>query len=139
MKTILVVFMLTISLQATFAQEKLKCFWSLYHEVHVANNLPPNSSPMTVHCFSGDDDLGSHELAVGQEFNWHFCDHFLARTLFVCHLWWDTKQLGFEAYKGTWKKPATSTFHLWAAKSDGIYYNEDKNNQTSLTKKFDWQ
>ncbi|KAI3470517.1 hypothetical protein Pfo_027180 [Paulownia fortunei] len=114
-----------------------KCFLTHKIEVHVINNLPSNSAPLTLHCASGDNDLGHHTLAVNQDFNWSFCENiYYPNTLFFCHLWWGSKQRAFEVFNSKWVQP-DSTQHYWLAKSDGIYFSYSNSPQT-FTKRYDW-
>lgn len=65
----------------------------------VINRLGPNSS-LTVHCQSGDDDLGVHVLLFNEFFEWTFKPNALVfATLFFCKIQWNDKLLSFDAYK----------------------------------------
>ncbi|CAI9759773.1 unnamed protein product [Fraxinus pennsylvanica] len=65
------------------ANLKLKCHITKKCEVHTVNNLPRT---LTLHCASGDDDLGFHNLTINNDFHGKFCESYLGVTLFFCHL-----------------------------------------------------
>ncbi|KAI3470479.1 hypothetical protein Pfo_027142 [Paulownia fortunei] len=121
--------------------QALACFFnSIYKfEVHVVNNLPPNTEPLLLHCASKDDDLGNHTLTLNQDFHFQFCLKPLF-TLFFCRLRWGKKNKSFDVFNARWVPVIPCTHHqcYWAAKSDGIYfsgsYPPDK-----LVKKYDWE
>lgn len=66
----------------------LICLYTLvcdgYSESHVtvANTIVGN--PITVHCYSGDNDLGYHRLAYLQPFSWSFRYSLIGNTKFIC-------------------------------------------------------
>ncbi|GFP88800.1 hypothetical protein PHJA_001023700 [Phtheirospermum japonicum] len=75
---------------------------------------------MRVHCASGDDELGYHNLSVYQEFSWKFCN--APTTLFFCHLWWGKKQRAFDVYTAKFRPYSD---YYWIARSDAIYLSHD--------------
>ncbi|KAL3649949.1 hypothetical protein CASFOL_006352 [Castilleja foliolosa] len=86
---------------------------------------------MTIHCASGDRELGFHTLAVNEQFQWDLCAR--ARTKYFCHFWWGSKQKAFDVFTAGffyYKK------YVWAAKEDGIYSTHE--DFDPLTKKFNW-
>lgn len=105
------------------------------HRIHVVSNLPPDTKPLELHCYSGDDDLGFHTLYPNQEYAWHFCLNFFTNTLFICHLWWEAKDKSFEAFHQKIGYPKDQSW--WVARSDGIYFS-DENHPTKVFKKYDW-
>ncbi|XP_047965473.1 S-protein homolog 2-like [Salvia hispanica] len=50
--------------------------------VSVVNEIAGET--ITVHCYSGDDDLGYHQLATGQDLSWSFHYSVLGNTKFIC-------------------------------------------------------
>ncbi|KAL8052104.1 hypothetical protein ABFS82_06G188600 [Erythranthe guttata] len=137
MKTLLLVFIATSFFSQAFAQEKRKCIFSPKITIKVLNNLPQGSGSLQMHCASKDDDLGNRTLAVGDEFDWTFCDHFLSKTLFFCHLWWGARQKAFDVYDKDLSQGKRHEFYLWAAQSDGIYLGTSDSTQ-SLVKVYSW-
>ncbi|KAI5678833.1 hypothetical protein M9H77_09783 [Catharanthus roseus] len=98
------------------------------YTVHVINNLPSNQFLLKIHCASGDDDLGFHDLSVNQDFNWTFNMNIFGTTLFFCHFWWSNKDKAFEVFNhdiGT-KNCATNCY--WLVREDGFYFTDDINN-----------
>lgn len=68
-------------------------------EVYIGNNLPPDSpNPLTIHCYSKDDDLGHHTLKAGQFFKWDFFMNFFSNTLYSCSFVWGSKKTSFEVF-----------------------------------------
>lgn len=47
-------------------------------------NLLPNGDDLTVHCRSGDDDLGVHIVSPNVDYKWRFHRNFWGTTLFWC-------------------------------------------------------
>ncbi|KAK6156327.1 hypothetical protein DH2020_010575 [Rehmannia glutinosa] len=138
----LIFFTITILLHVS-ALEKRKCFLSSKFQVRVANNLPPYTEPIYLHCASGDDDLGRHKLERNQEFHWSFCERVIGgTTLFFCHIWWITrdgsKEKAFDAFYAKWAERCDTGMCFWVARSDGIYFTKD-NSKNSLTKMFNWE
>ena len=132
----LVVFVIAIILQP-FASHG--CYLELREDnwVRIVNLLPKNSKPLRLHCAAGDDDLGFHNIIVGQEFKWNFCPNIFGTTLYFCHFWWDTKQIAFDVYKSE-DPNITKSFNVFAMKSDGIYLAHD-NSESSLKKYISWR
>lgn len=57
------------------------------HEVNVTvkNALGPDLV-VQAHCFSSEDDIGTHTLVNGQTFQWHFRPNIWGSTKYECHL-----------------------------------------------------
>ncbi|KAJ4827663.1 hypothetical protein Tsubulata_017671 [Turnera subulata] len=51
--------------------------------VSIANTLE-DKSDFTIHCKSGDDDLGVHVIKVGGKYEWSFRVNFWGTTLYFC-------------------------------------------------------
>ncbi|PIN24458.1 hypothetical protein CDL12_02809 [Handroanthus impetiginosus] len=130
MKILLLFLLLIPNHLLSFSYEKKRC-WTQKYEVHIVNSLPQNSPTLRLHCASGNDDLGYHDLLVNQDFQWSFCDKFFGGTLFFCHLWWGSKNKGFEVFNTHWEGRCRNYICDWVAKSDGIYFNREK--------LYDWQ
>lgn len=92
---------------------------------------------MKLQCASVDDDLGYHNLTVGEDFNWSFCENIFVNTLFFCHIWWGKKERAFEIFKST-HTDKHNRLQLWVAKSDSIYYSNENSTQ-SLMKVYQWE
>lgn len=58
------------------------CF-TIKYDVYIRYSLPAGSPPLNVHCFSGDDSLGYHDLTQNAEYHFDFCENDLA-SMFVC-------------------------------------------------------
>ncbi|KAB2599913.1 hypothetical protein D8674_010184 [Pyrus ussuriensis x Pyrus communis] len=57
------------------------------------NNTLENNQELTVHCKSGDDDLGPHNLLPKNTYEFSFKRNFLQpRTLFFCTFQWPEDQ-----------------------------------------------
>ncbi|KAI5650392.1 hypothetical protein M9H77_36397 [Catharanthus roseus] len=83
---------------ACFAQHS-KVFAILEsYDGYIANNLPDNSQALKIHIFSGDDDLGFHNLKVNEFFTWQFQMNFFGNTKFYGHFWWGNKERGFAVF-----------------------------------------
>ncbi|AES75124.1 putative plant self-incompatibility S1 [Medicago truncatula] len=67
------------------------------HQVNVHNTLEGNLD-MTLHCQSGDDDLGVHLLDPYEHFGWHFNISLFYTTLFYCSVKWNDELHHFDAF-----------------------------------------
>lgn len=133
-KTYLVVYVIPIILQSFAAQG---CFLrKTDNRVRIINSLPEKSKPLTLHCASGDDDLGFHKITVGENYSWKFCPNISGSTLFFCHFWWNSKQVAFDVYKVRSYK-LNHTLNVFVVKSDGIYLAHDDPG-SSLKKYASW-
>lgn len=145
MKVLVFIFIVVGISHTTLALEKKKCFITKYYEVHVINDLPsntraPNSSlPLRLHCASGDDDLGYHNLPTHGDYHWGFCDNYWETTLFFCHLWWgNTIQRAFDVFNFDTKQYCNLTCN-WIAKHDAIYFSGHRDPRQGLVKKYYWE
>lgn len=108
-----------------------QCFQpSMKFHVHIANKLPKNSNPLTVHCESKDDDLGYETLLVNQEMKWDFCDDPKHNTIFQCLFWWDKAIAAFHVFDETKEMKRNCNNKIggqgkrtcyWEAREDGFY------------------
>ncbi|KAL1557571.1 hypothetical protein AAHA92_08131 [Salvia divinorum] len=123
LKIYLVVFVIANILQPFVVHG---CFLGVKRRhVHVLNLLPNNSPPLTVHCNSRDDDFGFHNITKGEDYQWSFCPNVLGSTQFFCRFWWAPKQFSLYVYKDD-QSPLRRSLNVWAAKSDGIYFANDR-------------
>ncbi|KAL6578162.1 hypothetical protein OROMI_010490 [Orobanche minor] len=109
------------SSSSLFFQEKRFCFFTHKFVVRVINELPEDSPFLKLHCASGDDDLGYHDLPVNQVFGWSFCSKLVGDSLFFCHLWWGSRNRAFVALNTSWCDRCSKC--NYTAKTDGIYLN----------------
>lgn len=109
-------------LQATALQPS-NCFLDNKYAVYIVSNLPPNTPPLKVHCFSKDDDLGYHNLTQNVEYRFAFCEKAFS-TMFACHFWWNGHDKGFRAYDANWdyNRCRSAGICYYVAKSDGFYF-----------------
>ncbi|KAK6144731.1 hypothetical protein DH2020_021551 [Rehmannia glutinosa] len=108
------------------------CFLTPKVVVHVANNLPPNSAPLLLHCSSKDDDLGIHTLAINQEFNWSFCENITKSTLFQCTLRAGQSEKSFDAYEAGKREKCNHNQCHWVAKDDASSSPKDLDDDGAL-------
>ncbi|MCL7038261.1 hypothetical protein MKW94_023373 [Papaver nudicaule] len=101
------------------------------HTVTVENDIDPNV-PLTIHCWSSEDDLGEHTLNYKQQFSWRFRINFFGSTTFVCDLSWQDPAKGYQsnsihftAYnaKRDMKKHCLIDC-MWSVRRDGGYYGD---------------
>ncbi|OIT06269.1 hypothetical protein A4A49_61566 [Nicotiana attenuata] len=119
-KTIFIVFLLSFHLtESRFFYPKFL--------VSILNSLPNNDIPLTVHCQSKDNNLGYHNITIGQRYSWKFHENLKWSTLFFCHFWWYPKQTSFDVfnngYKCIKKGPVDTQDCYWEVKSDGFSLN----------------
>ncbi|CAI0396695.1 unnamed protein product [Linum tenue] len=87
--------------------------------VYIENSLP--TSEVTARCQSRDDDIGRHDIAVGDSISWGFGDNGWSETLFWCDLnATDYGVLSFDAYKG--HEAGVLYYHyVWFVEEDGVH------------------
>ncbi|KAL9165368.1 hypothetical protein ABFS82_06G166600 [Erythranthe guttata] len=107
---------------ACLFQEGKSCF--IFPRIHVSivNKLPANSEPLSVHCRSGDDDLGYHTLAVNQDFHFSFCVIPLL-TIFYCDLKWETKMVSGDVFNAAFPNPCVDGTCVYETSENGVYIN----------------
>ena len=95
--------------------------------ISIINDLQPDKSNLTVHCKSGDDDLGTHALVFNQSFEWSFRPNVLGTTLFFCGLGWRDAFGVFDMYRYKRdKKRGCKHYCYWEVAVDEIYgFNDD--------------
>ncbi|KAI5648336.1 hypothetical protein M9H77_34341 [Catharanthus roseus] len=95
-----------------------------YH-VYISNGLPVNSQDLQIHVFSGDNDLGYHNLKVNEIFSWEFEMNLFQNTKFYSHFSWGDKERSFAVFdKHIAPKcgPYDEDTCFWIAKEDGFYF-----------------
>lgn len=96
---------------------------------------------LAIRCKSKNDNLGDHDLRVGQSKEFRFNDNVWLTTLFWCNMWqapsYRVHQV-FDAYRSQWKRFLDPTY-FWIAREDGIYFREDDPyGYKPPVKKHDW-
>ncbi|KAL7177467.1 hypothetical protein ACSBR2_030764 [Camellia fascicularis] len=103
--------------------------------------VPNNPEPLTLRCQSRDDDLGTHILNFGEDFQWSFRINVFYTTSFFCHFWWGSKQQSFDVFfyytLGDYCKSPTGIYTCyWRVRTDGFYIANGNN--ATLFKLHDW-
>lgn len=88
--------------------------------IHIVNGLPANSPTLTIHCASGDDDLGYHDLPIYGDFNFSFRENIWGRTLYFCHFWCGSKDKSFVVFFDSDGSTPSGPFY-YLVKDDGFY------------------
>lgn len=65
--------------------------------VRIINNIG-NGSQLNFHCKSHDDDLGQHQLAPNEFWEFSFRPNFMGGTLYFCRFWWKAGDEWFDIY-----------------------------------------
>ncbi|KAI4294806.1 hypothetical protein MLD38_037813 [Melastoma candidum] len=89
------------------------------------NNAIPEAPQLTVHCRSGDDDLGYHVLSLTDSYDFHFKPNFWGRTLFYCQFNWLNESRYFDIYIQKRDYSRCSALCIWWIKSEGPCYGVD--------------
>lgn len=101
-------------------------YWDTIH-VEIVNYLDPPSD-VIIHCKSGDDDLGIHELPRNGTFGFHFKPAVFTGTLFDCSFVWPLHIEWFDIYVHLRDECDHCT---WRIKATGPCMYQD------MTKRFD--
>ncbi|XAR60197.1 hypothetical protein NMG60_11033459 [Bertholletia excelsa] len=96
--------------------------------VEVMNRLG-GGRRLSIHCRSGDDDLGYHSLEEEREMAWSFSPNIWATTLFYCEVRWDgcgSDWKSFDAYDEQRDYWRCSSRCLWMINKEGSLYGYDE-------------
>ncbi|KAL3520643.1 hypothetical protein ACH5RR_018792 [Cinchona calisaya] len=131
--------LLSLSLLYSVKAKEVSAWGDKYH-VHIVNGLPDNTNLLTIHVFSGDDDLGFHDLHVNDDYEWHFRTVLPGVTEFFGHFWWAGKEGGFSVYNDDLAYDHCQTYVCyWLVKPDGFYIaNKTNPNDLELSKLYLW-
>lgn len=77
------------------------------HKIHEGN------LDLTVHCKSGDDDLGKHVLRHGQSYGFNFGNSIFKSTLFFCGFTWSGKLHYFDIFKDDNRRTSDCNLCEW--------------------------
>ncbi|KAG5588382.1 hypothetical protein H5410_048816 [Solanum commersonii] len=117
------------------------------YEVHILNNLPPNTPMLQLHCASADDDFGHQYPDLGKDYSWSFKNNLVGSTLYFCHFWWGFKENVFDVFNdahycihgGDKFVPYDTTKCIYGVQEDGFYFGtENFMGKQNLTKYADW-
>ncbi|KAF5778466.1 putative plant self-incompatibility S1 [Helianthus annuus] len=102
----------------------MSCFLTIPWFVDIRNGIP--NSTISVHVKSGDDDLGVHDIAYDNSYNFHFCDNVIHSTLYWADISYGSKFVHFNVVDAKVKKIITWTIFMkshayWLMKEDGYY------------------
>ncbi|KAG5588364.1 hypothetical protein H5410_048798 [Solanum commersonii] len=96
-------------------------------QVHIINKLPEQSIlSLQIHCESGDDDLGIHNLAIDEDYSWRFCEAFSEHTLYFCRFRWGIKYKRIDVFNDAYtclhglKFPNLLNYCKWESKDDDL-------------------
>ncbi|EXB54797.1 hypothetical protein L484_019929 [Morus notabilis] len=94
--------------------------------VRIYNNLE-DGTQLSVHCKSKDDDLGPHNLANSQSYDWKFRVNYMGTTLFFCGLTSLEATGTFTIFDAERDEARCQTNCNWRVKRDGVHgYTEAK-------------
>ncbi|KAL1531516.1 hypothetical protein AAHA92_31646 [Salvia divinorum] len=85
--------------------------------VAVVNQAPGRA--ITVHCFSGDNDLGFHQLAYGESFSWSFRYSVIGNTKFICTINTQFGSGSYVAYTEGFIVDKCGLNCVWIVRQDG--------------------
>ncbi|KAL3752828.1 hypothetical protein ACJRO7_000257 [Eucalyptus globulus] len=81
-------------------------------------NRVPGQVNLTIHCKSGDEDLGSHVLAPEGHWGFQFRPNFWKTTLYFCSFQWPGNFHYFDIYKKAKSRPGCHDC-FWNVGPDG--------------------
>ncbi|KAF5735404.1 hypothetical protein HS088_TW15G00906 [Tripterygium wilfordii] len=93
--------LLLVSISISFCISVCDAFWPVKTHVHVNNRLDDPKENFNIHCLSGDDDLGEHQVTHQQDYHFAFTPNFIGTTLFHCTFSWPGQFHKFDIYKAT--------------------------------------
>ncbi|XP_047965474.1 S-protein homolog 2-like [Salvia hispanica] len=92
---------------------------AVYKKTTVGIVNQATGNPITVHCYSGDDDLGFKKLAFGESFAWSFRYSVLGNTRYICTINTDFGSGSYVAYKEGFIVDTCGLNCVWIVKQDG--------------------
>ncbi|KAL4032857.1 hypothetical protein IC575_005940 [Cucumis melo] len=87
--------------------------------VNITNALT-SKDQLTVHCKSGDDDLGVHQLQPLGGYAFTFRPNFIGTTLFYCTFHWPGWSHSFDIYKDSRDRNRCNGLCLWIVGEQGV-------------------
>uniref|UniRef100_A0A9I9E860 S-protein homolog n=1 Tax=Cucumis melo TaxID=3656 RepID=A0A9I9E860_CUCME len=87
--------------------------------VNITNALT-SKDQLTVHCKSGDDDLGVHQLQPLGGYAFTFRPNFIGTTLFYCTFQWPGWSHSFDIYKDSRDRNRCNGLCLWIVGEQGV-------------------
>lgn len=93
------------------------CDASPTNHVTVANVIP--GSTIRVHCYSGDDDLGFHQLGYLEPLSWSFHHSALGNTKFFCTITTNNDSGNYCVYKDKYMAERCGLDCVWQVRADG--------------------
>ncbi|KAE8697888.1 putative Leucine-rich repeat receptor-like protein kinase family protein [Hibiscus syriacus] len=113
--------------------------YHIYVTNHVPDDFPPGTPSLSVHCKSGDKDIGEQWLLPHEDYTFDTKIINLTRTtLFFCNIWWEGKEVDFVVFKATRDENRCRQSHnscLWSVRDDGFYFSSDG---TNWNKEYPW-
>ncbi|KAL7177462.1 hypothetical protein ACSBR2_030759 [Camellia fascicularis] len=95
------------------------------YTVFIVYAVPNNPKPLTVHCQSEYDDIGTHVLNFGEDFHWSFRINIFYTTRFFYHFW----------CADYCKSPIGTYTCYWTVRPKGFYVT---NGNPTWFKQYDW-
>ncbi|CAL0301784.1 unnamed protein product [Lupinus luteus] len=128
------IFLLVLISYLTILCEGKVLFFPIRH-VHLKNNLGDGVN-LQVHCKSGDDDLGVHNVTHGADYEFQFRVNIFGTTQFFCGLVWNNKLHYIDAYIHKRDKQRCGPDCFWTIKQDqACLYNYHTRSQDCIAYK----
>lgn len=83
-------------------------------------NLLNKGLTLTIHCKSGNDDLGVHVVQNQGQYQWHFHRNYLGTTLFFCGITWSDGSIVYDIYRTNRDYRRCSTQCDWIVTNDAL-------------------
>nr|DAD20159.1 TPA_asm: hypothetical protein HUJ06_021622 [Nelumbo nucifera] len=108
-----------------------------YH-VFVINDLGENET-LNLHCASKNNDLGTHLITFGSNFNWSFNINFSETTLFWCDMNWKSFRMHYDVFEAKRDRSICDAQQrcYWRVQQDGLYFYDAS--QDTYERKDVWQ
>lgn len=114
-----------------------KSIFCFKFRVHIINGFSSNKNPLSLHCWSQDNDLGNHTLYIGGDFNFKFGLASFGKTIFHCDFKWAEKHRFANVFTDGMESSTCCDTNscYWKTEDDGIYFSNDNKN---YIKRLDW-
>ncbi|KAL9169421.1 hypothetical protein ABFS82_04G078200 [Erythranthe guttata] len=110
------------------------CIFTTEYQVKIDANSNNGATPLTMHCASGDDDLGILKIlgTIDGPVSWKLCDNIIGQAIYTCQFWWNGKTKTIQVFNSDFAKVTCGSGTCsWRVLKDGFYLHND------VTKKMD--
>lgn len=137
MKTKVLVF-----LSIVFVQRAALSKATSRYEVFIFDELSKKSPILITHCYSGDNDLGYHNLHDHPYHQWSFYASMFKTMRFSCTFRSGARHKRFDVFnakRAHMCETGLANVCSWIVKDDGFYFSPSEEYRLGMTKMYSWE